>query len=399
MSNKIKILLFTLLPIVLLTIIIVIFYVLSGTEENKKETTEPEEYYEADQITFKNEGGLEVSEDNGDVLVDNIDQKEKEEIYSRISDINIDQAQMIDNKIYFYSKEEKAYGVLDTTSEKNETEILLTNLPPLSEAVLSPAGDKLLYKDFNKDTYVVHDLDTKEKKELSSGIKTALWHPMEKNKIIGIYSKSNINNINIYDLKNNNREELLNLFINNGILVDITQDGAGLIYTRSEPLPTYEGEIENVETEVESTIKTELVLFDMENKKNVWQREDIDKGKFSPDSDKLLVSKPSTGLYPVLAILDFSDKETILNLGTYLNKVEFIDSDNLVYAKIEGLRDNHYQDTIWKYNLKTGRYSRVTRLEDGVIHDVSNIMPTADGKKIYFINRYDNKIYLVDTEK
>lgn len=307
---------------------------------------------------------------------------------------------MVEDWIYFYSQEVNTYGRINISNKENQIEILLNDLPVLSETQLSPSQDKLLYKDYTQDSYFIYDFNNKSTKALNKDIKTALWHPQEANKIIGAYSSSNINNINVYNIENDNREELINLFISNGVILDISQDGSNLLYTRVEPGILYkEFHYIELDSELGTIADNFLILFDNQNKQNIWQREDIDQGKFSPNSKSLLVSKPSLGPYPVLSILNIeASTELNLNLGTYLDKAEFIDQSNLAYAKVEELRGEFFQTTLWKYNIDNNRHTQLTRSQEDITIDIANIMSSSDGQRIYFINRFDKNLYLVNTE-
>lgn len=401
MSSKLKIIIYISLPLLLLIIIVATFYFLSGTsrqQDIQEDTSGQEQYLEANKIIF--ESGTDTTDTTSDNGQNNDTEsaQDEEDINNRISDINIDQAQLIDNFIYFYSKEEKVYGRINIANGENKPEVLVGNLPVLSETIISTDQNKLLYKDFNKNSYFVYNFNTKETTELNGNISTALWHPTEDNKIIGTYSSSNINNINIYGVEDNSREEIINLFINNGILLDVTQDGKSLLFTRDESELIEESEAAFEEVDPDPATESFFVLFDIEGKKVISQREDVDRGKFSTDGKSILISKQSSSSYPRLSILNIeSSNESPLNLSSYLEKVEFVNGNTLAYAKVESHEGPFFRDTLWLHDIDSGRDSRLTRLEDGVVHDVSNIMASSDGQNIYFLNRYDKKIYVVNT--
>lgn len=388
MTKRKKILIFTLSFFLLLIIGLTSYFLLKKPKVN----INSEKYHETNRLILDNEEIIDNVNNNLNISEDKNNNK--------IADINIDQAQMLDGKIYFYSKDENIYGRINVTEGKNTIEILLRDLPILSEVLLSSQKDKLLYKEFESNSYFVYDFNAKEKIKLNENIKTALWYPLDKNKIIGAYSTLNKNNINIYNTEDNKREEIINLFVNSGSLLGIASDGKNLLYTFSEPNSFLGKEIEGVETELGSTAKSFFVLFDITTQKTVLRRENIDRGKFSPDNKKLLISKPGSGPYPAMAILNLENfNESPLNLGTYLDRVEFIDGSNLIYAKIEGIKESFFQSTLWKYNIDTNKYSRLTEIGTDKTLDINNIMTSVNGQKIYFINNYDKKIYLADINK
>ncbi len=391
MSKKYKILLYVTLMIIIIIIIIIIYVLL--VVNKKPDVIEEKKYYEINKLNLEDESNSETI--NIDENKSNVGEN------NQIIDLDIDEAQLIGDYIYFYSKQENIYGRLNIKENNNKVEILIKDLPVLSEVQLSPFQEKLLYKDYNQDSYFIYDLNTNTKKELNKNIKTALWHPLEKDKIIETYFVSNKNNINTYNVNNDNREELLDLFVNSGFLIEISPNGKNLLYTRTEPAFFYKEENTGIEydAEPEATVKNFFVLFNLDKKSNILQNENIDRGKFSPNSKQILLSKSSSTPYPIISIYDLEKaSETVINLGTYLNKVEFINNSSLVYAKVEENRDNYFNTTLWEYDFNTKQHTQITAFNKDTIFDICNIMPFSDNKKIYFINRYDNKLYMVDIE-
>ena len=141
-------------------------------------------------------------------------------------------------------------------------------------------------------------------------------------------------------------------------------------------------------------------LFSLDKNSNIYQWDDIQMAKFSKDGTSILASKNSSSNFPRLVLINSESlKENPINLSTYFNKVEFTNDPNIIiYAKVEEFSGANSKDTLWKMNIKTGNKIQLTKLEDNISYDISNIMISSDNKKIYFINQYDKKLYQVNIE-
>lgn len=389
--NK-KLLIFALVTLLSLLIIIAIFVFFYF---NKKEV-EPT-YYPVEEVKIinnKDDGTIDsynkviTSEDNQNENIDILDKQ-------------INKAQIVNNNIYFYTRNnDNFYKLKINDGVYEETKILISKFPSITDMQVANSEKYLLYQEASTGKYFIYNLEAGTKNKTNDFIESAYWYPGDDNKLIGSYSSMNKNNINFYYWKEKKREEITDLSINNGVLFDVSLNGNYLLYSRNETWLPDKEEIITENVEPNEALDNKLVIFDIKDKKVLLQSDVINNARFSKDSNYMLSSRLSSSGYPRIALMDIkTQKEKPLNLGTYFNKIEFTNDPNiLIYAKIENFNGAFTKDTLWKFNITNGQKTQLTKLDNDNLVDISNIMISSDNKNVYFINKYDKKLYQVAIE-
>jgi hypothetical protein len=328
--------------------------------------------------------------------------KDKEEVkfYSieKIFDKEVLYFEIRDDIMYGYLPEEGTYNKLSFKDNTIQPEALVSKIDNIGNISLAPNASAILYLN-KKGRYVVYDFETKSKIELDEFLTGATWYPSDNDeKIIGSYSKSPHNNINLYKWKEEEREELHNLFAETGQFSSISPDSQKITYSIEEydDTPAFGEEVPYEGPEPVSF----FVAYDLANKKEIIRSYDIIGSKFNSNSMELLLSIKKIGQFDSLHLLNLkSEKDTPLFLQTYFHKTSFANDPNIIfYARVEGFKNEKTRDTLRKINIKTGEKVQLTRLESDISYDVSNIITSSDDKNIYFINKYDKKLHQVATE-
>lgn len=310
-----------------------------------------------------------------------------------IGNDKFNEVKMIDDTIYYYSKEEGKYGKIFIENEIPKSEILASGLYDVSDIQISPLKNNLLYLDNKTKIYNIYNLQTEIREKFNKYILSAIWNPFKKEDVvIGSYYDPPYSNINNYDIKSNKREKLFDIPLGSALIKDVSFDSKDTIY------------VVMVYDENEFLVFEESVYFniyDFDKNEAVFNVEQAPDGKFNNNGSKILISKIVSENISELLILNAETyEEKKINLDIDFDKIEFTNNSNiLVYAQTtkEGLNES-VNDVLWKVDITSGEKTQLTELNENIKYDISNIMISSDNKNIYFINKYDKKLYQVVIE-
>lgn len=302
--------------------------------------------------------------------------------------------QVLDDEVYYLATGDNSYNKAYWDGQAYQTE-KLGDIPlgDIRGIHLAPSK-KVVLLETTAGLFYTYSLDNKQTKTLDSNITSAVWHPAsEKDEIFYTYYNFPRSNINLLDLNNGEREELVDLRVNEGIINDVSSDGQKLSYWRLGP-------VDELTEDNHEAGNEEFIIFDVEQKKDVIVKDNIVDAVLGPDQEKLLIETTGGGVFPSLFLFDTNEDEySPLNLNTYFNKVAFSsDPDIILYGRVEGHEVFGTSDALWKENIATGEKQPLTRLDNNSQIEIVNIITSSDNKRIYFQNKQSGALCVINID-
>lgn len=231
------------------------------------------------------------------------------------------------NEIAYYNQ-----GLINkySLSDKKITNLFPDKIAYIQKIKLSPNGNRglVLVKERNDYFYKSIDFETREVTELSENIIDADW--LNNDKIIYTYSDDlgSINNLNTANAKGVNIQKLTDLSFSNGIISLSPDKNKIIVY------PEPEGYGENF-----------LTIYDIATAKlEKFSQKGLVGAIWAPDNQNIITNIfTEDGFYTTTIFNITSQKTKNLDLNFELNKIVWLDNDNLVGALINknGFDDFH----------------------------------------------------------
>lgn len=230
-------------------------------------------------------------------------------------------------------------------SESTIAELFPDKITYLQNIELNPAGNRCIALVKSGENYIFEILDfqTKQITGLSENVSSPKW--LNDEQLIYFYSddKNNTYSLNISDPVGNNEQKLTDFDFSNGIIVLSPDKTKVIIY------PEPEGYGENF-----------IVLYDLVNQKLIeFETKGLVGAVWSPDSQKIITNLYNEdGTITSTFIMDINTQKTKkLDLQYLIEKIVWLDNDNLVAVKNEG---ENTTDVFYLVSAKNGKSKKIT---------------------------------------
>jgi hypothetical protein len=299
---------------------------------------------------------------------------------------------------YYAKNDEKIYQIdLDGNNKK---ELSNNSLKQLYKLAWSPEKDRVLFgfKNGHFLKFGFFNYLSKRGGELNQQIINATWQNEQKIIYVFYDSTKKSSSLNVADWDGKNWQKLTTLDYENQKIKPVPH--SGLISFWNRPHASYKSNFYSIPL---IGGEKKLILNSFWGADYLW----------SPSGNRILIShvKEKNGKRLFLGITDFQGKHyQDLNLPTLISKCVWSKDSKTIFCALPGsipsnsLLPNDYEekkffttDTFWKINVETGERERLLDL-DAIKekYDAQNLFFNQDESMLFFVNRYDNKLYRIN---
>lgn len=300
--------------------------------------------------------------------------------------------------IQYYGEDNGNVFQIDLAGNNKKT-ISTTTLPGLEKIIWSPSKKKVLSRSTRegKAIFAYYDFEKNRGGQLATDIKNVNFQ--NENKIIYTFqAPSGKASLNVADFDGKNWKKLIDLDFFGQKIEPVPQ--TGLISFVNYPNANYESKLYTTP------------LIGGEQKLLLSGKFGVDLVWNSNGSNILLssVDKPG-GNQITLGLFNFKKNEyKDLKIPTFVQKCAWSKDNKTIFYALPGsipkntILPNDYLndtlntvDTFWKVDLESGEKERLIELEEIITKiDATDLFLNNDESILFFINRYDNKLYSLD---
>lgn len=336
----------------------------------------------------------------------------------------------------------KSFSPLDILRINNKEKIRAISEESAVSPVISNDGNAISYYEAGTGKVFQVDLDGNNKKALSDkklfAVENAFWSPDKNKALVKIKSSGEKNLFSYYDFIANTGGTL-----SENIVSATWQNSSKIVYTYNDPSKkTGNLSFSNPDGSEWKKLadlsypKQKIALVPNSGLISFWNNPDanyetnlftispiqgdkklIFKGKFGGDflwnqqGIKILVSHSDVknGHQTELAVINIQGQYKSLDLPTFASKCVWGKDGQTIFCALPGsipdnsVLPNDYNnrkfltvDTFWKIDTETGKKTRLVELSDmKEEYDAQNLLLNSDESMLFFINRYDGKIYKI----